>query len=88
MTMIERVARAILKARFYDYEPHAYGNSIDQFYREIDPDHVEASEYEARAAIEAVGDTLSDQADETEIGSHFAAMGAYLVEEAIGGRKP
>lgn len=52
--MIERVAKALLKARFYDYEPGAYENDLEKFFKVVDPDHVEAAEYEARAAIEAM----------------------------------
>lgn len=53
-SMVERVARAILKARFYDYEPHAYGNDVDLFFREIDPEHMYEARDEARAAIAAM----------------------------------
>lgn len=52
--MIARVARAILKARFYDYEPGAYDNDLEKFFRVVDQDHVEDAEYEARAAVAAM----------------------------------
>lgn len=54
--MVERVARAILKARYYDCEPEMYG-SVERFYDEIYSefdDLVAESEHEARAAIEAM----------------------------------
>lgn len=53
MTKIDEVARAILKARFYDCEPEMYGNDLDAFFREIDADHIVDAHDEARAAIEA-----------------------------------
>ena len=52
--MVERVARAILKARYYDCEPGMYGNDVGAFFAGIDSDMVHDSEYEARAAIEAM----------------------------------
>ena len=54
MTKIDEVARAILKARFYDCEPEMYGNDLDAFFREIDADHIVDAHDEARAAIEAM----------------------------------
>lgn len=54
--MVERVARAILKARYYDCEPEMYG-SVERFYDEIYSefdDLVAESEHEARAVIEAM----------------------------------
>lgn len=54
--MVERVARAILKARYYDCEPEMYG-SVERFYDEIYSefdDLVAESEHEARAAIESI----------------------------------
>lgn len=51
--MVERVARAILKARFFDREPAAY-NSLGEFYRTLDPEHIHEARDEARAAIEAM----------------------------------
>lgn len=53
-SMIERVAQAILKARFYDCEPEAYGDSTETFFAEIDDELVEGARDEARAAIEAM----------------------------------
>lgn len=52
--MVERVARAILKRRFYDCEPEMYGTDLDQFYRDLDPDHWFDAVAEASAAIEAM----------------------------------
>lgn len=52
--MVERVARAILKARYYDCEPGMYGNDVGVFFAGIDRDLVRDAEYEARAAIEAM----------------------------------
>ena len=54
MTKIDEVARAILKARFYDCEPEMYGNDLDAFFREIYADHIIDAHDEARAAIEAM----------------------------------
>lgn len=52
--MVERVARAILKARYYDCEPGMYGNDVGAFFAGIDSDLVRDAEYEAKAAIEAM----------------------------------
>lgn len=52
--MVARVARATLKARYYDCEPEMYGNDVDAFFAGIDSDLVRDAEYEARAAIEAM----------------------------------
>jgi hypothetical protein len=51
--MVERVRNAILKARFYDYEPHMY-ESLEAFIEQIDEEHKFDAEGEARAAIEAM----------------------------------
>lgn len=56
--MIERVARAILKARYYDCEPEMYGNDVGAFFAGIDSDLVHDAEYEARAAIGAMQPAL------------------------------
>ena len=62
--MVERVARAILKARYYDCEPEMYGNDVERFcdemYSEFD-DLVAESEHEARAAIEAMQPAIRSQ---------------------------
>jgi len=52
--MIEKVAKAILKARFYDCEPEMYSNDLATFYAELDDEHFESAHSEARAAIEAM----------------------------------
>ncbi|HAY06430.1 MAG TPA: hypothetical protein PKV67_00985 [Hyphomonas sp.] len=52
--MVARVARATLKARYYDCEPEMYGNDVDAFFAGIDSDLVRDAEYEAKAAIEAM----------------------------------
>jgi len=55
-TTITLVARAILKARFYDSEPEAYG-TVDEFFADIEadyPEHVAEARREAVAAIEAM----------------------------------
>lgn len=46
------VARAILKARFYDGDEALY-ESLDQFYAAVDRDHVSQANVEAAAAIAA-----------------------------------
>lgn len=53
-TMVERVARAITQARFYDCEPEMYGNDIERFFTELDSDLMGVARIEARAAIEAM----------------------------------
>ncbi len=52
---IERVARAILKARFYDCEPHMYGNDVGRFFGEVDSELLCEARGEACAAIEEMG---------------------------------
>lgn len=52
--MIERVAMAILKRRFYDCEPEVYNNDVNEFAWKLDPDHIIDAHDEARAAIEAM----------------------------------
>lgn len=49
-----RVARAILKARYYDCEPEMYGNDFNVFFASIDGDLVYAALDDAKAAIEAM----------------------------------
>jgi len=49
--MITRVARAILKRRYY--EPEFYSD-VESFYLDCDPDLVMEAEADARAAIEAM----------------------------------
>ena len=63
MTKIDEVARAILKARFYDCEPEMYGNDLDAFFREIDADHIVDAHDEARAAIEAMREPTRAMSD-------------------------
>lgn len=50
---VMRVARAILKARFYDCEPEMYG-SVEEFFASMFSEHVDEAVQEARAAIEAM----------------------------------
>lgn len=52
--MVSRVARAILKARFYDIEPDMYDHDIEWFHESVYPEHKDDAEAEARAAIEAM----------------------------------
>jgi hypothetical protein len=51
--LIEAMARAILKTRWYDCEPDAY-DSLESFFLEIDPDHWTDARDEARAALAAI----------------------------------
>jgi hypothetical protein len=51
--LIEAMARAILKTRWYDCEPDAYDN-LESFWIEIDPDHWIDARDEARAALAAI----------------------------------
>jgi hypothetical protein len=51
--LIEDMARAILKTRWYDCEPDAY-DSPESFLIEIDPDHWIDARDEARAALAAI----------------------------------
>jgi hypothetical protein len=50
---IEAVARAILKARFYDCEPGMYG-SLEDFYNQVDTEHVWIARQEAAAVFSAL----------------------------------
>ena len=52
---VARVARAILKARFYDYEPEQYGHDLADFYLAVWPDWGDEAIVEANAAIAALG---------------------------------
>jgi hypothetical protein len=54
MDMIEKVARAILKARFYDIEEESYNCDLELFWESLDEEHCHDALYEARAAIEAM----------------------------------
>lgn len=55
-TMKERIARAILKRRFYDCEPDMYGRDLERFFSEIDPQHM----HDARDEVEAVLAAMRD----------------------------
>lgn len=70
LSMVERVARAILKRRYYDCEPEAYGNDVDGFIWKLDPDHIFDANDEARAAIEAMANPTDSMVD--------AAAGEYV----------
>lgn len=50
---VERVARAILKAEFYDCEPGMY-ESLDAFFAEVWDEHKDEAEHKAHAAIAAM----------------------------------
>jgi hypothetical protein len=52
-SMREKIARAILRARFYDIEPHMY-DSLEAFFAEIDEEHIASSQAEADAALDAI----------------------------------
>lgn len=56
MNMIEKVALAILKCRYYDPEPQMYGNDPEAFFFQLDPDQTLDAHDEARAAIAAMRD--------------------------------
>ncbi len=64
--MIERVAKSILKVRFYDPEPHMYGNDPEDFFYQLDPDHIIDAHDEARAAIEAMREPTNAQLEAAE----------------------
>lgn len=55
--MITRVARAILKRRYYEPEFHT---NEESFYLDCDPDHVMEAEADARAAIEAMREPMPE----------------------------
>lgn len=59
---VEAVARAILKARFYDCEPEMY-DGLDDFWRRTWPDEEFDVMYEARAAVAAIADLTAAQAE-------------------------
>lgn len=50
---VEEVAKAILKARFYDGEERFYVG-LDGFYRDCEQVHWDAARHEARAAIDTL----------------------------------
>ena len=54
MTMKERIARAILKRRFYDCEPDMYGGDLERFFAEIDSEHMHGARDEAEAVLDAM----------------------------------
>jgi len=81
-TMIERVVKAILKAQFYDCEPNMY-ESLDEFYRTIDDEHIEAASYMARATIEAMKTAMENDIDwdGDAVRTYVAGIDAALNEE-------
>jgi hypothetical protein len=52
--MKERIARAILKARFYDCEPDMYGHDLERFFAEHDDGLMDEVRYEAEAVLAAI----------------------------------
>lgn len=60
--MVERVARAILKARFYVGDEELY-DGLDDFFAGLDADLMEEARFQARAAIEAMQDASFDVLD-------------------------
>lgn len=56
MDMVTCVAQAILRRRYFDCEPDAYGNDFEVCILNLDPDHIIDAHDEARAAIEAMRD--------------------------------
>lgn len=60
--MVERVARAILKARYYDCEPEHY-NGLEDFFATIDDELVHQARAEACAAIAAMREPSESMAD-------------------------
>lgn len=57
--VVDKVAKAILKARYYDREPEMYGNNLDSFFSEnIDEKHMIIAKDEARSAIESMRDAI------------------------------
>ena len=74
MTMKERIARAILKRRFYDCEPDMYGHDLERFFAEIDSEHIHEARDEAEAVLEEIGEPTQDMyfaAYETGVPAHF-----------------
>lgn len=53
----EKVARAILKAEFYDIEPEMYA-SLEAFYEEVWPDHGDEALEQAEAAMSTIYEGL------------------------------
>lgn len=77
MNMIERVARAILKVRFYDCEPDAYGYREETFWKELDPDHIIDAYDEARAAIKAMREPTQAMMVQMEIAGGAGMRGVW-----------
>lgn len=75
MSMVEKVARAILKRRFYDCEPEAYGHREDTFWEDLDPDHILDAHDEARAAIKAMREPTEAMAIRGVHAAHAHAHG-------------
>ena len=72
-----RVARAILKARFYDCEPEMY-ESVDDFFEVAGDYHMDGAINEARAAIEAM---RPETPDDVKIAANDIA-GALLIHHS------
>lgn len=74
MTPLEKMARAILKRRWFDWEPEAYA-SLDAFYAEIDHDHVQDARDEARAAVQAIRDPDEEMIEAGVRDGHAKTLG-------------
>lgn len=77
---VMRVARAILKARFYDCEPEMYG-SVEEFFASMFSEHVDEAVQEARAAIEAMRPAI--MAERERCATRLFVGDAYM--EAVSG---
>lgn len=55
-TMKERIARAILKRRFYDCEPDMYGRDLERFFAEHEDGLMVEALDEAEAVLAAISE--------------------------------
>ncbi len=81
--MVERASRAILKSRFFDCEPDAYGGDLEAFYRNLDPDHVIGAHFEARAAIQAMREPTEAMTDAADLADHEYTVRTFGRHSAI-----
>ncbi|MGC4393720.1 hypothetical protein [Agrobacterium sp. M50-1] len=84
MNMIEKVAMAILKRRYYDPEPQMYGNDPEAFFYQLDPDHILDAHDEAKAAIEAMREPTPEMLEAaTGWFDHVAADETYPMARGV-----
>ena len=79
-TMKERIARAILKRRFYDCEPDMYGRDLERFFAEHEDGLMVEAQDEADAVLDAMREPTERMIEGGVTADHGGTLGSRTIK--------